>query len=223
MISAISAFRPKKAVFFCTGCLSTVMTAAISNDIPFEYIGILQFLEENMDRIPFSQRIDKTVTLHESCNLHPVPGSYDRIRRLLGAVPGLTLVELEHNRENAQCCGGITESSRPEIADQRRRLPLEEAKASGAEVMVDTCSACHRTFATLEDEYPFEIKHYISVLAECIGKSYEDKFKKYSKYQSLDEVLAEARENIEARGFTLKEVQRVLTDYWPFIFNRDRQ
>ncbi|MFC1944107.1 (Fe-S)-binding protein [Chloroflexota bacterium] len=218
LVSAIASFSPKKVVFFCGGCLN-ILSGSTSRaiDIPFERVGLLQFLEENMARIPFKNRIDKAVAIHDACILSSVPGSYDRLRKLLGAIPGLTLVEMEHNRESALCCGGVTEFTRPEIAEQFRRPPLEEAKAAGAEAVATVCSACHRVFSPLEGDYHLEVKHYTSFLAESIGTPHEDTYKKYSKYQSLAEVLAEARECIEANGYTIEEMERALADYSAFL------
>ena len=62
-------------------------------------------------------------------------------------------------------------------------------------------------------DYPFEVRSYISLLAEAVGVRQEDKFKKYVSSANLSEVLTDARDCIEASGFTTEEMERVLPEY----------
>jgi Fe-S oxidoreductase len=214
LVSNIAAFRPKKAVHFCTGC--HVMCWAMLPrfiPVPFESSELAQFLVENIDRIPFRQRIDKVVAVHDACSLARL-GSYENPRKLLQAVPGITLVEMKHNKADSLCCGGATNTWRADISEPLRRAPLREAEATGAQILATTCTGCQKSFAPLEKDYGFEVRSYISLLAEAVGVRQEDKFKRYMNCEDVEEVLADARDCIEAGGYTTGEMERVLTDYF---------
>jgi heterodisulfide reductase subunit D len=217
LVSTIAAFRPKKAVFFCLGCLQVVSgIAPLFLSVPFESCELSQFLLDNLDKVPLERSVGKVVAMHDSCFLSSTPNYADVPRRLLQAIPGVTLVEMEHNalRENSICCGGVANITRPKVTEDIHRGLLNEAEAAGAEIVVTFCSGCHASLAPLEYDFPLEVRSYISLVAEAIGIHHEDTFKKHTNYGDLTKVLAEARECIDASDFALEEMERVLSDYY---------
>ena len=132
LVSAVAAFSPEKAVFFCPGC-KLILSGIVSHliPVPFKCYELSEFLFENLDRIHFNRKVSKMVSLHDSCVLSGMPQNYEKLRELLQAIPGLTLVEMEHNREEALCCGGVSHTMRPDIAERMRCGPLKEAEAAG--------------------------------------------------------------------------------------------
>ncbi|MDM7999350.1 MAG: (Fe-S)-binding protein [Dehalococcoidia bacterium] len=214
LVSNIAAFKPKKAVHFCTGC--HVMCWAMLPrfmDVPFESGEVAQFLVDNLGRIPIQKRMDKLVTVHDACSVARL-GSYENPRRLLQAIPGIRLVEMKHNRADSLCCGGATNTWRADISEPLRRVPLQEAEATGAQVLATTCTGCQKSFAPLERDYGFEVRSYISILAEAVGVSQEDNFKRFVGGMTVDEVLTDARRCIEASGYTADEMGPVLAEYF---------
>ena len=120
---------------------------------------------------------------------------------------------MEHNREDALCCGGLANFTYPDVTRDFRKVRLEEAKAAGAELLVITCPSCYTAFAGLEQGYPFKVTHDILLLGEAMGINYEDKFKGYLYRDDLDSIIEEARGNIEANNMDPAEVKRLLPLY----------
>lgn len=85
------------------------------------------------------------VTYHDSCVLGRHNHMHDEPRRLLEALPGVTLVEMTHNRDSTICCGGggggmwldtfYKAKGFPRLSDRR----VEEAAATGADVLAVSC------------------------------------------------------------------------------------
>ncbi len=75
-------------------------------------------------------------------------GVYQPPRDLLGAIPGLELVEMERSREAAWCCGagGACREAFPEYSAATAAERLEEAASTGAEALVTACSRCELNF-----------------------------------------------------------------------------
>jgi Fe-S oxidoreductase len=75
-------------------------------------------------------------------------GVYDAPRDLLGAIPGLELVEMPRNREAAWCCGagGACREAYPEYSAWAAGERVEEARSTGADALVSACSRCELNF-----------------------------------------------------------------------------
>ncbi|MBW1996135.1 MAG: (Fe-S)-binding protein [Deltaproteobacteria bacterium] len=91
-----------------------------------------------------------TVTYHDPCDLGRNSGVYEEPRYVLQAIPGLTLIELPHNRQLSMCCGGggNVEMVNPELSAKVAQMKIDEIKSTGAEMVVSACQQCLRTIAT---------------------------------------------------------------------------
>lgn len=71
-------------------------------------------------------------------------GVFDAPRRVLEAIPGIELAEMERIREFSWCCGagGGVKSAFPEFAVETARERVREALETGAEAMVTSCPWC---------------------------------------------------------------------------------
>jgi Fe-S oxidoreductase len=76
-------------------------------------------------------------------------GIYEPPRNILKAIPGMKLIEMERNRENAWCCGagGGVKEAYPDFAKWTASERIEEAKSTGAEAIVTACPWCERNLA----------------------------------------------------------------------------
>ena len=97
-------------------------------------------------------------------------GIYDAPRKVLEGL-GYKVVEMQHTRRNALCCGtnGWTHCDAANKAIQVQRL--REAKATGTDVMVTACLKCQIHFrcalmdAQLKDEIGVEMVDLATLVA----------------------------------------------------------
>jgi Fe-S oxidoreductase len=81
-------------------------------------------------------------------------GIYDAPRRILAAIPGLTLVEMERIREYSLCCGAgaCVDQTFPEVAEFTSNERVTEANSTGADALVTACPWCESIFTNAVDE-----------------------------------------------------------------------
>ena len=214
-IPALNAFHPKKVAFTCGTCLyevSKVFPAFTS--VNFEPMHVVRLLAEEVHRLKFRKPIKARVAIHDPCNLSRKGGDVESARKLLSAVPGVTLAEMAHNKEDSLCCGSAVQETYPEIAKTLRQQALDEIRDTGAEIMATICTGCHRSFSPCEKDAPFKIKNYINLVAEAAGLNYEDKLKKYLQMGDVDRIIEDARVNTEASPYSLEEYEKLLPLYF---------
>jgi Fe-S oxidoreductase len=81
-------------------------------------------------------------------------GIYDAPRRVLNAIPGLRLIEMERIREYSFCCGagaGCNEAF-PEMSSWTAGERMAEAVATGADALITACPWCKNNFSSAADE-----------------------------------------------------------------------
>ncbi|HWR91862.1 MAG TPA: (Fe-S)-binding protein [Desulfobacterales bacterium] len=91
-----------------------------------------------------------TVTYHDPCDLGRGARVFEEPREVIRAIPGVTLVELPHSRENCMCCGGggNLEMVDPELAAKIGKDKIDEVLATGAQAVVTSCQQCVRTMTS---------------------------------------------------------------------------
>jgi heterodisulfide reductase subunit D len=101
-------------------------------------------------------------------------GEYDAPRKALGSA-GATLTEMAHSRNESWCCGVSSMMNCNDKTKALRKAKLDEAKNTGADVLITTCPKClaHLNCMKTEQEsvenYDFEIKDLTVFLAEQLG------------------------------------------------------
>ncbi len=108
---------------------------------------------------PDTGRKKTTVTLHDSCHIGRVSNVYDAPRDLIKAIPGVELVEMQHNREWAHCCGSVlTLIKDPPVAADIGKLRIDEAIESGAEKILALCPCCQFQFRVTTQKKKLDIQ-----------------------------------------------------------------
>jgi Fe-S oxidoreductase len=118
---------------------------ALGIDYPVRHY--TEFLAERLDLLKplLTQEVAAKVAFHDPCYLGRAHGVYDAPRAVLGAIPGVKLVEMNHHRTTSQCCGGggggmwldgfQWEKAHTRLSEWRVR----EAIAAGADILAVAC------------------------------------------------------------------------------------
>jgi Fe-S oxidoreductase/FAD/FMN-containing dehydrogenase len=94
-------------------------------------------------KFPDNHQEPCTVAWHDSCHMGRVSNIYEPPREVISAIPHVKLVEMEHNREAAHCCGSVlTLIKDPAVAAEVGKVRLEEALEAGADKVVALCPCC---------------------------------------------------------------------------------
>lgn len=135
----------KEVVFLCPECLRTFKLdyprLAVTQGAELKLKHISEFLFEHGFK-PAGNGTQMRVTYHDPCRLSRHLGVEDAPRQLIGQVNGVELVEMEHNRNEALCCGGTSwlECGAAVKLLQDRRL--QEWQAVNAETLITGCGKC---------------------------------------------------------------------------------
>jgi len=145
---AIKAKGARAVVFACPSCYQMWREFYHSD---FKLYHASDFLMELLKdkKVPM-KKLDLTVTYHDPCDLGRGTRTFEAPRDVIRSIPGVRLVEMEHNRENCLCCGGggNLEMLDPKLSADIAGKKSEEIMATGARTVVTSCQQCVRTMAT---------------------------------------------------------------------------
>ena len=146
----IKKFQDLKVIKIIT--LSPHAYHAIKNEYPrlggdFQVYHYSQILEPLVEKsVNASDRTKVKVTFHDPCYLGRHNKQYEVPRRVLKALPGVELVEMDRAMEDALCCGGGGGNFVTDILgggpDSPSRVRVREAAKTGAGILAVACPNC---------------------------------------------------------------------------------
>ncbi|OQW94547.1 MAG: Fe-S oxidoreductase [Beggiatoa sp. IS2] len=168
--------------------------------IPFHF-KVRHYTEVLSERIKsgdlkFTHEVPKTVTWHDSCHMGRAGDIYDPPRDVIKALPGIKFVEMEFNRENAHCCGGVLSLLDDlEAAKSIGGGRIREAEETGAEALVATCPCCQVQLrvSAQKNNSKIPIVDLAHLAAEGLGIYLPDPteyaMKQWATYESMIQLL----------------------------------
>ena len=124
-------------------------------------------------RLQPKHAVNEKITFHDSCYLGRYNDVYDPPREILKSIPGVTLVEMERNRETGMCCGagGGLMWMEEETGHRVNVARTEQALAVGPSVISSGCPYCLTMLSdgTKAKEVDENVKTYD--VAELLEKS----------------------------------------------------
>jgi len=169
-------------------------------DLGFEVKHITELVDEwvKEGKLKFDNRIDMKLTYHDPCNLgrlsepwipwegvrgdwsrldpprtmrRGLQGVYEPPRDILKAIPGIELVEMVRNRDNAWCCGndGGVKEAFADLSQWTADERLREAASTGAQGIVSACPACRENLSDAAKD-GMKVYDITELIAKAIGK-----------------------------------------------------
>lgn len=163
----------EKMITFCPGCdhmLGDVYPRIIP-EFDVRNINIAEYLldQYQKERLEFTHPVNRKVTFHDSCAWRKMaPEVYEYPRELLKAM-GAEVVEMKHNKRESMCCGTPLSGRNPGLASGLAEKRVMEAKETGAEAIIVSCTGC---FALSEkaEEHGLEIYNLTELAQIAIGE-----------------------------------------------------
>jgi Fe-S oxidoreductase len=141
----------------------------------FEVWHYTQVLGGLIEKLKPSAKLDTKVTYHDPCFLGRHAGEYEAPREILKSIPGLELVEMERNRQNAFCCGGGSGNFYTDFfgggENSPARIRVREAQETGAEVIAVACPACAVMLGEAVKDEGLAEKMVVKDIAEILSES----------------------------------------------------
>lgn len=141
-------------------------------DLGFEPVHILDYLADKIEdgAIQFENSKEYPVTYHDPCRLGRLSGIYDAPRKLIEALPGIELKEMERSRENGVCCGTTGWMNCSACSKEIQVQRLNEAKNTGAGTLITACPKCQTHFKCAKSAFDLEIEivDLYDLMADCI-------------------------------------------------------
>jgi heterodisulfide reductase subunit D len=152
-LDAVHRTGARRLIAACPSCYHTWKhdyPRVLGEPLGFEVLHLTELLAELLadGRIPL-RPLEETVTYHDPCDLGRTSGVYEAPREVIRAIPGVTLVEMEHHHQYSLCCGGggDVEMADKDLVAAVSRRRIGEAQATGAKVLLSACQQCKRTLA----------------------------------------------------------------------------
>jgi len=145
-IEVLKTYGVKKIITMCPHCFNT-----LKNEYPqfggnYEVRHYTQFLAEALEKgkLQLHKPVEKVITYHDSCFLGRANDIFDEPRRILRAIPGLQLVEMERNRVRSFCCGagGGRMWMEEKIGTRINQIRTDQVVQTQAELVGTACPYC---------------------------------------------------------------------------------
>lgn len=211
-IEKLAEAKAEQALSWCPSCQIQIGDLALGNwaEIkgaqPFDIAPFYSFLAERIETLrPHLHEIpSRRVALIER---PAIPGAMAAVKTILGAIPGVELVELDVRP------AGVMENTLAVLKsfrDSQRTALLAGAEEAGVNVLATVYHACHRELCAYDDGRPFEILNVMSLLAESLGNQREDRYKALKALGSVDAVIEAVAPDAEARGLDIGAIRSAL-------------
>jgi Fe-S oxidoreductase len=201
--------RAARVISWCPSCQIQIGEFALPawkesfGAMPFDMSPIAEFFAERLDELRplFAHRVEKRVALQERSAL---PGVMAAVKKVLSAIPGLEVVELDVPVVSTQASHL---SVLPKFKAELREREFRAAAEAGVTTFASIFHGCHRELVKFQPQVAFELLNFMELIGEAMGIHIPDMYKRLQLMGDIDAVIAETAAQIELHGLDLDEVR----------------
>ena len=161
----------REIVTLCPSCL-----VHLQREYGQPAIHALQVIAERIETMQLKPQ-NLTVTYHDPCDMSRGAKIVDEPRTILKAM-GCEVLEMSHIKDQSRCCGGgggiLTWDSA--LSDRMSQTRIEEAIATGADMVVTSCPTCEQTLkkgakqvAAKNGGKPIKVRHILDLIQKSLA------------------------------------------------------
>lgn len=181
---AFNRVKPSLLVSVCPDCDEVFEKYRLPQTL-FEISNISALLPRYLEKLkPMFRPVHRKVILHHH-TIDPVrTADGQNMRQLLEAIPGIEIVEAQHHIGPGIHC----QTQKPMPADAQEAM-FAEAAALGADTLVVPYHSCYRQHIKMELVKPIKVQHYLGILAESLGITFDEPLKSLRLLGSVDSAM----------------------------------
>lgn len=198
-----------RVISWCPSCQIQIGEFALPaykqsyGSVPFDLNPIAEYFAERLDdlRRLFVHRVDKRVALQERSAL---PQVMVAVKQVLGAIPGLQVVELDVPVVSTQASHL---SVLPKFKAELREREFQAAAAAGVTTFASIFHGCHRELIKFQPSVSFELVNFMELIGEAMGIRIPDLYKRLQLLGDIDAIIAQSADFIAMHGMDLDQVR----------------
>jgi len=163
-IETLNRYGVQKIVTNCPHCLNCIRNEYRDFGGRYEVVHGDELVADLIaqGRVRMTGEISETITFHDPCYLGRYNGVYDAPRRILEAIPGLKLTELERSREKGLCCGagGGRMWMEEKLGSRVNQTRMKEIAGAGTDAVGVSCPFCMVMIGNAKDELGVSTKPF---------------------------------------------------------------
>lgn len=201
-----------RVITWCPSCQIQIGEMAMPayretrGEVPFDLNPLAEFMAERLDdlRQLFVHPVHKRVALQERA---AVPGVMVAVKRILSAIPGLEVVELDVPIVSTQASHLAV---LPKFKAELREREFKAAAAAGITTFASIFHNCHRELVSFQPQVSFELLNFMELIGESMGISIPDLYKRLRMMGDIDAMIADCADNIKLHDIDLDELRDAL-------------
>jgi heterodisulfide reductase subunit D len=209
-VARFESFGAKEVVMWCPSCNKHFDEVILKQLQPgFTITHATAYLADRAERLPFHREVSRRVALHTHRGRQQQVADAAAARKLLEAIPGLTVTGTIENAElDYHCSNVIIERIGLERFKAIRLQLATQAIEQGADTVATIYHSCHREWSDLEVP-ALTLRSYISLVSECLGITERDRYQQYRRNGDVDTIVDAAREAWRSHGLTEEQAREL--------------